>query len=482
MPLSKEIKLYNSLTRKEEILKPIKDGEVTFYSCGPTVYNVVHIGNLRCFMFYDLLRRSLEFLGYKVRHVMNITDVDDKTIRRSREEGVSLQQLTVRYTRSFLEDLDALKIKRADVLPRATETIDSMVALIDRLKDKGLAYTSEDGSTYFAINRYAKYGRLIDFDKADLQAGAGGRIATDEYEKDSVADFALWKAYTEADGDVVWDSPYGRGRPGWHLECSAMAQQFLGETIDLHAGGIDLLFPHHENEIAQSEGATGKPFANHFVHNEHLLVAGKKMAKSLDNFYTRSQLCDHPLINATGRELRLALLRIHYRRQLNFQVTYEAGEAVRFDTLEDARSSLKRLDAFVADVKGLAEGSSGDGSGDTRAWLLGVREEFASNLAADLNISGALGVLFRLVQEGHRRELGSADAREVLELLKTLDEVLQILPEEAGLPADLQSLLEERIKARGAKNWARSDEIRDLFKTVGYELKDGPGGQVWRKL
>jgi cysteinyl-tRNA synthetase len=478
----KEITLYNALTRKEEVLKPLEDGHVRFYSCGPTVYNVVHIGNLRAFVFYDLLRRSLEFLGYKVQHVMNITDVDDKTIRRSQEEGVSLRELTDRYSRAFFDDLDALKIKPADVVPRATETIDTMVAMIDQLKEKGLAYTSEDGSTYFAINRYEGYGKLIDIDKTALQAGAGGRIATDEYEKESVADFALWKAYTEADGDVFWETTYGKGRPGWHLECSAMAQQHLGDTIDLHAGGIDLLFPHHENEIAQSEGATGKTFSKHFVHNEHLLVAGKKMSKSLNNFYTRQQLADDVTIAANGRELRLALMRIHYRRQLNFQVTYEGQLAVRYDTLEDARSALKRLDCFVSDTRKAAVGASGEPSPELVSWLGAARESFASRLASDLNISGAIAVIFELIQEGHKRDLNGADAAATLALLGDFDEVLQILPLEEGLSPELQALMEERKEAREARNWARADEIRDLFKAAGYELKDGASGQVWTKL
>lgn len=485
----KEMTLYNALTRKEEVLKTQEAGKVSFYSCGPTVYNVVHIGNLRAFVFYDLLRRSLEFLGYEVRHVMNITDVDDKTIRRSQEQGQTLREFTDHYSAKFLEDMAKLKIKLPEVMPRATETIEGMKVMIQQLLDKGLAYKSEDGSTYFAISRYKDYGKLIDFDAAELKAGAGGRVAADEYDKESVADFALWKAYVEADGDVFWESEFGKGRPGWHLECSAMAREHLGETIDLHAGGIDLLFPHHENEIAQSEGCSGKPFANHFSHNAHLLVAGKKMSKSLGNFYTLSQLEEDKLIEATGRELRLALMRIHYRRSLNFQVTY--GEqtdedtpppVLRYDTLEDARASLARFDAFVADMKSAGEQGPEQVTEDVSSWLETAREDFAKNLQADLNISGAVAVLFQLVQEGHKRGLEGANAKAVLELLADFDRVLQILPEEKGLSEELERLFDERIEARKAKNWARSDEIRDLFKAAGYELKDGPKGQVWRKL
>ncbi|MDF1663256.1 MAG: cysteine--tRNA ligase [Planctomycetota bacterium] len=485
----KEMKLYNALTRKEEVLKTLEAGKVSFYSCGPTVYNVVHIGNLRAFVFYDLLRRSLEFLGYEVRHVMNITDVDDKTIRRSQEQGKTLREFTDFYSERFLDDLAALKIKLPEVMPRATETIDGMKAMIQQLLDKGLAYKSEDGSTYFAINRYKDYGKLIDFDAAELKAGAGGRVAADEYDKESVADFALWKAYVEADGDVFWESEFGKGRPGWHLECSAMAREHLGETIDLHAGGIDLLFPHHENEIAQSEGCSGKPFANHFSHNAHLLVAGKKMSKSLGNFYTLTQLAEDELIQATGRELRLSLMRIHYRRSLNFQVTYGeqsdpdvAPPVLRYDTLEDARASLARFDAFVADVKAATDQGAAEVTADVSAWLETAKDEFAKNLQADLNISGAVAVLFQLVQEGHKRALEGGNAKAVLETLAAFDTVLEILPEEDGLPGTLEPLLAERIEARNAKNWARSDEIRDIFKDAGYELKDGPKGQVWRKL
>lgn len=481
------LKLYNALKRKVEEIETIEPGVLKFYSCGPTVYNEVHIGNLRAFVFYDLIRRTFEYFDYRVEHVMNITDVDDKTIRRSQAEGVTLKELTRRYETAFVDDLKALRIKAATAQPRATENIEGMIKLIERLKDKGLAYQSQDGSVYFSINKFEDYGQLFSIDKAELKAGAGGRVDVDEYDKESVADFALWKAYTEADGPVVWDSPFGRGRPGWHLECSVMAMERLGETMDLHAGGIDLLFPHHENEIAQAEGATGKPFAKAFVHNEHLLVGGEKMSKSKNNFYTRRQLEGEA--KATGRELRYALMRTHYRRQLNFQVTEAEDGSTRFDSLEEAHKALRRVDEFVLEMRALEDGSDGGEavSGAIRALLDASEARFRESLRDDLNVSNAVAVVFELLPKVREAGPKAADAKAVLALLESFDQVLQILPQaedlaEDGLPADLEAMLGERLQARADKNWARADEIRDAFRERGFELKDSPQGQVWRKL
>jgi len=472
------MELYNSLSRKLEAFVPQVEGKVSFYSCGPTVYNTVHIGNLRAFAFYDLLHRSLSWIGYEVTHVMNITDVDDKTIRRSRDEGVSLGELTRRYEESFFADLDALSVKRPQIVPRATESIGIMVELAETLLEKGLAYRSEDGSLYFSIERHKGYGQLVQLDKTELRAGAGGRQAADEYDKENVSDFALWKAWTEADGPVGWDTSLGRGRPGWHLECSAMAMANLGETIDLHAGGIDLLFPHHENEIAQAEGATGKPFVKYWVHNAHLLVAGKKMSKSLNNFYTYGDLKDKAGI--TGRELRLALLRVHYRKPLNFQMETAEDGAQRFATIEDVRASLARLDDFVATMQA-KQGEAGE-LGEIGSALEKARQDFEAALRQDLNISGALAAMYDLIAAVNQASVSPIAAAKVLALLDSFDEVLAIMPAEAGLSEELEGLLAARITARQEKDWARSDAVRELFRLQGYDLKDGAEGQVWRKL
>ena len=476
------LRLYNSLSREVEDFEPRPGEPVSFYSCGPTVYNHVHIGNLRAFVFYDLVRRTLEYFGHEVRHVMNITDVDDKTIRKSREEGVSLKEVTERYTESFLSDLAALGVKPADSLPRATDYIAEMVSFVGRLQEKGLAYKGEDGSTWFPVGRYEPYGKLIELDRASLKAGAGGRVASDEYDKEDVADFALWKARVEADGDVYWPSELGEGRPGWHLECSVMAIRELGETIDIHAGGIDLKFPHHENEIAQAEGATGKPFVRFFVHNAHLLVAGEKMSKSKGNFYTRRQLEEQA--GATGRELRFCYIRSHYRKSMNFQVTYDGDRPVRFDSLEDARAALAGYDEFVAELRSARDrGDEGAVRDSLGSALEAAAASFDRALAEDMNVSGALAAVFELMTAV--RKLGSlsgSEAEAALAWLARIDGVLGILPAEAGLPEELAGLLEERLAARAAKDWARSDEIRDLFKERGWLLKDTADGQVWRRL
>lgn len=473
------LRLTNSLSRKVEALERPEGRPVLFYSCGPTVYNVVHIGNLRAFTFYDLLKRSLRYLGYAVKHVMNITDVDDKTIRRSIEEGMSLRAFTDRYTELFFEDLKALRIEPPDLAPRATETIEAMVAMTQALLAKGLAYRSDDGSVYFSIAKFDGYGQLVDLDRASLEAGRGGRVAADEYDKENASDFALWKAWSEEDGPVFWETALGKGRPGWHLECSAMAREYLAETIDIHSGGIDLLFPHHENEIAQSEGANEQTFARFFVHNKHLLINGRKMSKSLGNFYTRADLAE--LCGATGRELRLALMRVHYTKQLSLTVEYDAANRpVCFESILDVRAMLSRIDDFVAAMR--AKAGDGEASEATAAVIAGARGRFADFLADDLNISGALSVVFELLSEGHKGAAGPGDASAYLSALEDFDAVLQVLPEEEGLPAELFALLDERLSARAAKDWARSDAIRDEFAARGYLLKDTSEGQQWRKL
>ncbi len=490
------MKLWNTLTRQEEELAPLVPGKVTLYTCGPTVYNRVHIGNLRAFVFYDVLRRTLERDGLEVKHVMNVTDVDDKTIRGSIAEKKPLREFTNHFLELFLKDLDALAIERPHIMPRATDpdAIEDMVALVEKLLAKGSAYRAPDGSIYFKISAFPPYGRLAHLDLAGLEAGKGGRVAADDYDKENPQDFALWKAWDEKDGPVFWETRLGKGRPGWHLECSALAMRHLGETIDLHAGGVDLIFPHHENEIAQSEASTGKPFVRMWLHNEHLLIGGQKMSKRLNNFYTLTDL--EGLARARPRELRFALLKVPYRQRLNFQVSYDPqGKPVRFDAIEEARSSLERIDNFRRALKTRAGGPA---SPAAQASLEKAQRGFGEALHRDLNTADALGQVFTLINELNKEDFDQAFAQKVDATLLDFDRVLAILErEEAGLSADERRLLDEREavrreaqarKAAGDKPamkaaFARSDELRNELKARGIEVEDRPDGSTgWRRI
>lgn len=476
--------LTNTLSRAKESLPAPGDRPIQLYTCGPTVYNHVHIGNWRAFVSYDILRRGLEWLGYEVRHVMNLTDVDDKTIRGSRAEGVPLREFTERYTALFLEDLEHLRIRLPHVMPRATDAIEEMVALVKRLEAKGHAYQSDDGSWYFKISSFEDYGKLAHLDREKLKAGAGGRVAADEYEKDDVTDFALWKAWAEEDGDVFWETELGKGRPGWHLECSALAMEHLSDSIDIHAGGIDLVFPHHENEIAQAEAATGKTFSKIWVHNEHLMVGGKKMSKSLKNFYTFRQLQE--LAGASGREVRYALLNAHYSKKLNLQVTYEGeGEerrATRFDAIEAAREAIHRLDEFR---KGLLIRGGGPADEGARDMVEGYRAAMRGAIADDLNVPAALGKLFELVREVNKLPpFDTAFGEFVIGILDDVDQVLGVLePEaEAGLSAEEETLFQGWAAAREGKDWAQADTLRDQLKERGIQVQARKGESTWSRI
>ncbi len=486
----------NTLGGKKEPFEPLHPPEVTFYSCGPTVYNFAHIGNLRAFVSYDLVRRFLDWRGYDVRHVMNITDVDDKMIRVANEEKISLTAVRERFEAAFLEDLRALNVlagwgrssasERAEAgieaeteLPRATEHIDDMLGLVARLTEREIAYRSDDGSVYFGIGRLPGYGRLSGVDQRELKSGA--RVSHDEYEKEEARDFALWKAWTPGDGDVAWESDYGRGRPGWHLECSAMSMRYLGEELDIHAGGVDLVFPHHENEIAQSEGATGKPFVRTWLHNAHLTVDGQKMAKRLGNVYRLRDLTeerDHdPLA------VRYALMAAHYRQPLNFT----------FDGLKAAAGALARLrNAVVALADRL-------GSEDHHRRVEAVEEmsadaarRFDVALSDDLNVPEALAAVFDFVGELNKMpDLGAASAKVALDWLRDVDRVLGIgladaIDRTTHRDADpeavrIEGLLKEREDARRRKDWARADEIRDELAADGITIEDKPDGTRWHR-
>ncbi len=462
---------HNSLTRRLEPFVPIRPGEVGLYTCGPTVYNVAHIGNFRAYVFEDLLKRTLQFCGFRVRHVMNLTDVDDKTIRGSREAGCSLADFTRRFKDAFFEDTARLRIAPADVYPAATEHIPDMIRLIQTLLDRGVAYRAEDGSVYFSIARWPAYGQLVRLDPTQMRTGV--RVSHDEYAKESAADFALWKAWTPEDGDVAWESPWGRGRPGWHIECSAMSSRYLGPHFDIHCGGVDNMFPHHEDEIAQSEAANGCRFVNFWLHCAHLMVDGEKMAKSLGNFYTLRDVLGR---GYTGREVRYVLLATHYRQALNFT----------FQGCDDARAALQRLDAFR---QRLEEAASRPGSGSSEAGELVSRAlaQFQAALEDDLNISAALAALFDLVREGNRLldagALAGAGAAEVLAGLRRMDAVLAVLDPDGAeqVPQAILDLAAERQAARKARDFARADRIRDQLSAAGWQVEDTPQGPRVRR-
>ena len=464
--------VFNSLTRRVEELKPIADNEIRLYTCGPTVYNFAHIGNFRAYAFEDILRRVIQFNGMKIRQVMNLTDVDDKTIRGANAAGVKLTDYTKTYKDAFFADLKKLNIQPAEVYPAATDHIPEMIALVQKLMDKGVAYQSEDKSVYFKVREFPGYGKLahIDFDNQRT----GLRCADDEYDKENVGDFALWKAWEESDGPVGWDSPWGRGRPGWHIECSAMSMKYLGETFDLHTGGIDNLFPHHENEIAQAEAATGKEFVKTWMHCAHLKVNGEKMSKSLGNFFTLRDLLEK---GYTGREIRYVLINAHYRSGLNFA----------FDALEDARKALARIDACVEQVEKL-NGCKVEKFevGQAPEWAQKCLEDFTVAVNDDLNIPKAFAALFDLVRQSNAA-LQSAQpfnfsTVQLFNVFKRMDEVLGVIffgneKKSVEIPSEIQALLDQRAEARKAKNWTESDRLRDEIAAKGWLVKDSKDGQ-----
>jgi cysteinyl-tRNA synthetase len=462
-------RIHNTLTRSVEELIPAEAGHVRMYTCGPTVYNFAHIGNFRAYLFEDLLRRYLQFRGFRVTQVMNLTDVDDKTIRSSREQGLPLKTFTKKYIDAFFADLATLRVERAEHYPAATDHVPEMIALIQTLLDKGVAYQSDDRSIYFSIAKFPGYGKLAHLDMSGLRSGA--RVAQDEYEKESAADFALWKAWDEKDGDVAWDAPWGRGRPGWHIECSAMSSKYLGPSFDLHTGGVDNIFPHHEDEIAQSEAATGQPFVKYWMHCAHLVVDGKKMSKSLGNFFTLRDLLDK---GYSGREIRFELLATHYRQSLNFT----------FESLDAVRAALSRLDEFSDRLRAVA--GVADPGHSLPAWAQQALEAFTAALDDDLNISAALAALFDMITGGNRamneQALDAAGAAAVLGLLQRFDGVLGILqPEQQQTDGAALALLEQRQAARKAKNWPESDRLRDELKKRGWVIQDTPQGPKLKK-
>jgi cysteinyl-tRNA synthetase len=465
-----EFRLFNTLTRRVEPFAPVDGHTVRMYTCGPTVYNAAHLGNFRTFLFEDLLRRVFRLAGWQVEQVMNLTDVDDKIIRKAQAEGISITQVTEPYTALFHQDRHYLRIEDAERYPKATEHIPEMIALVERLVANGVAYIAEDGSVYFAIDRFADYGKLSQLDKREVKSGA--RVAQDDYAKENAQDFALWKAAKpedEATG-AAWDSPWGRGRPGWHLECSAMAMKYLGETFDLHAGGIDLIFPHHEDEIAQSEAATGKQFARCWCHGEFLLTDGAKMAKRVGNV---SNVVGLREAGISGTAYRHFVFSAHYRKQLNL------GE----DSLESSRVAVNRVGAFARRLAEATGATAALADAATRA-----EQAFIEALFDDLNAPEAMATLFTFITEANRElDAGGTDGaalERARAAFRLMDGVLDLVPEQET-DAELAAWVEDRLAARKAarerRDWAAADAVRDELVGRNILIEDGPQGTRWRK-
>ncbi len=458
----------NTLGGALEPFSPREPGRVGMYSCGPTVYAPAHVGNFRSFIFADLVRRYLAWTGYQVTWVMNITDVDDKIIRDANRDGITIGELTARYTQAFLDDLARLRITPPDVVPRATEHIPEMVALIETLLERGHAYRTDDGSVFFRIASWPAYGTLARLEP-DAQR-VGERVEADEYSKDDVRDFALWKGAKP--GEPSWSTSIGEGRPGWHIECSAMSMRHLGPSFDIHTGGIDLVFPHHEDEMAQSEAATGQRFVGTWLHCAHLQMGGEKMAKRIGNIARPGDLY---ATGTSARALRYALLAAHYRASLDFSDA----------SLAAATAAVERLSTAVSSLRAYCEDRPDDPT--LRMLLDGTRAAFVAALDDDLNVSPALAAVFDLVRELNRRmaerTLSSADAAAAVALLLHLDRVLAILEEdEATLPPGAQALLDARAAARTARDWARSDALRAELASLGVSVEDTKDGQRWRPM
>ncbi len=461
-----ELRFYNSYTRKKEVFEPIRDGNVGLYTCGPTVYDYAHIGNFRTFMFEDLLKRWLVHLGYNVNHIMNITDLDDKTIKKANVEGVELRKITNQYTSYFMDDLKWLKIIPADEFPRATDYIDKMIDMIQILLDKNFAYKMNDGSIYFDISSFQQYGHLTKINLKHQKQTE--RVNDDEYDKDSPQDFALWKGWKEEDGDISWNSPWGIGRPGWHIECSVMSIDALGDHFDIHCGGVDNMFPHHENEIAQSVCSTGKGFVNYWLHSEFLLVDGGKMSKSLGNYYTIKDLIKKGF---TPESIRYQLLSGHYRTKISFSINKK----------HESDKIVDRVSEFYALLNKNNQKISLDNS------LPDIYFEFSEAMNDDLNTPRALAIFFEWMKSESKKikdNLLSADeisaAWNFLKIFNSIFGFVKVDP--LIIPNKIKDMLSNRKKARQDKDWILSDKIRDSLKNEGWIVEDTSDGQKLKKV
>ncbi len=481
------LKFYNTLTRKKEIFKPIKRKQVKIYTCGPTVYDFAHIGNFRSYVFADTLRRYLEYKGYKVKHIMNITDIDDKAIRRAKEKKVSLKKLTKKYTKEFFKDVKTLNIKKTSHYPRATENIKEMIKFTETLEEKGYAYEKLH-SVYFDISKFKDYGKLSRIDLKKIKPGA--RVDLDEYQKDAPGDFTLLKRSTldELKRGIFYQTKWGKVRPGWHLECSVMSMKYLGKTFDIHTGGVDLIFPHHENEIAQSEAYTGKKFVNFWLHNEHLLVEGKKMSKSLGNFYTLRDLSKR---GYNWRAIRYFLISSHYRQKTN----------LTFKALRGTKKAIERIKTFIEKMGRRPKIPEGKPSASYRAGkttsqnlklikslISKAKKDFEEAMDDDLNTPKALSAIFNLVKDANKiEEVDSKTAKQIFNLINNFDSVLglkllEIKKGEIRIPEKVIKLLKKREGLRKLKQWKLADEIRRKIKDLGYQIEDTKEGPKIKKL
>jgi cysteinyl-tRNA synthetase len=471
----REIRAYNSLTKKKEKIVPIKKGEISLYTCGPTVYNTVHIGNLRTFLTEDIFVRLFRYLGYKTHHVMNFTDVDDKTIKGSFNAGETLINFTRKYEALFFKDIEALHFIKANHYPRATEFIEKMIEMITILLDKGVAYRSDDGSIYFNITRFKKYGKLSGMAQEDLKEGASNRIKEDEYTKENASDFVLWKSYKKEDHDVYWESPFGKGRPGWHIECSAMSHFYFGNTFDIHCGGIDNLFPHHENEIAQSVASYEGDFAHYFFHVAHLKIDDQKMSKSLKNIYTLNDILKE---GYSARTLRYALVSTHYRQELSFS----------FDLLKQCESALERVADLLKRLKDDTHAHESYGEPLSEKDILETQELVIHAMVDDFNVPKAVGHLFSYVRDVNKRyeNLSLSYKKQALSFFKEIDSLFAFLfvfdkQGEQELSKDALTLIAHREEAKKNKDFKKADEIRNTLLAQGIELKDTKEGTIWKK-
>lgn len=470
------LKLYDTLTKKKRTFKPLKDKKVLMYSCGPTVYNYVHLGNLRAYIFVDILKRYLRYSGYKVNHVMNITDVDDKTIKGSRIMGQTLEKFTNFYLRAFLEDLKLMNIESPTAIPKATDFIEEMVKITKQLLKKGYAYRAGDESIYFRISKAKNYGRLADLKRKEITENTGGRLSmADEYKKEDADDFVLWKSWKSEDGDVFWETEIGKGRPGWHIECSAMSMALLGKTLDIHCGGVDLIFPHHTNEIAQSEAATGKKFVNYWLHNEHMLIDAQKMSKSLGNFYTLKDVVErgyNPMF------LRILLMKTHYRHILDFS----------FSNFIEAKSIAEKFVNFIFSLDSIE--NSNKNKLNTNKLINNCEKKFKKAMDDDLNISEALAAIFDFMNEAnkHINIINIKQAGEIRKFILKIDGVLGFIEKiyknylvKLGnkiKDTKVEELLKKREEARKSGNYRESDILRDKIQSRGFLLEDTKSGSV----
>ena len=452
-------RFYNTINRKKVEFEPITPGTVKLYTCGPTVYDTAHIGNFRTFIFEDLLKRFLVFKGYEVYHVMNITDVDDKTIKRAITEEITINELTLKYTEEFMNDIKSLKILPADKYPRATDHIEEMIKMIQALEENGYAYETEDHSVYFRLDAYDSYGQLTQIDLN--QQRANERIINDEYSKDNPQDFALWKARDDDDGKIYWESPWGRGRPGWHIECSAMSIKYLGNHFDIHCGGVDNIFPHHENEIAQSVSATQEPFVNYWMHSEYLQIHGDKMSKTLGNYYKISDLISEGF---TAEEIRFTLLNAHYRSKLDFSLKQK----------QEARTTIQRITDFQQRLLELKDSS------ETESSIPDEFEEFVAALDDDLDTPKAFAIFFGWIRSMNklldRGEFKFSQINGGLDFIEKFDDLFAIIPDAESIPQNIYDLIKKREKARLKQDWKTADKIRNQLYQEGWLVADSPSG------